>query len=680
MEFIEFKVTMQRHVERILENQTSLFVADVSGDELWDLYLDSFPIGTNPIFRERTQHDCSCCRHFVRQFGNVVVISDNRMISIWDFETDSEEYQPVLDALSNLIKSRSVRDVFVTKKKSVGTDKNRELIGKDAQVRTWEHFYVSLPERFISVYHETTAAIAAKYRDTKNVFKRSLDEISLNAIETVLDVIAQNSLYRGIEWRGVLKRFLALHKEYHALPEHVRSLWAWSKSVETGGAIGRIKNHSMGVLLTDISHGVDLNEAVRKYESIVAPHNYKRPKAIFTEKMVRQAQETIEEMGLTNSLGRRHAVLDDITINNIIFANRDAQVAISGSGVFDELLRDATPTNYRFDRVEEIPVEHFVEHVLPRATDVSVFIENRLAPNFFSLIAPKNSESPSLFKWSNGFSWAYAGNITDSSMKERVKAAGGDVGGVLRFSIQWNESGDNQNDFDAHCREPDGDHIYFVNKGRRHKSSGMLDVDIINPGVDVAVENITWQSLSKMGEGEYSLYVHNYAHNGGRSGFSAEVEFDEQIHSYEYNKELRQNEKVPVAKVCLNDGRLEITESLPSSISSKEIWGIQTGQFHQVQVAMFSPNYWDGQSGIGHRHYFFILANCLNTDQPNGFFNEFLQEEFMPHKRVFEALGGKMKVEQAESQLSGIGFSSTKRNSLVIKLEGHTSRVVRVVF
>lgn len=665
-------------MESILNQTTTLFVAGTSGDDLWDLYLESFPEGTNSVFRERRGHDCSCCKQFIRQFGNVVAILDGKMVSIWDFDSESD-YQPSLDAMSALLHSGSVSDIFMTKTQAVGTVSNLERT--EDGVRTWEHLHVSLPSHLVSNSGKTVPEMMAQTRDVKNVFVRSLNEISEGSIETVLDLIAQKSLYKGDEWQGALQKFLALHNEYHSLLESEMDLWAWVKAVEIGGTIGKIKNHSIGVLLIDISNGViDLNEAVRKYEAIVAPRNYKRPKATFTEKMVMQAEQTLTDLGLLESLGRRHATIDDITVNNIVFANRDATNQMSG-GVFDDLIiHDATPARHNFDRVEEISVEHFVEHVLPRATDVSVLVENRMAPNLVSLIAP-TKDSPSLFKWSNGFSWAYSGNITDSSMKERVKAAGGNVGGVLRFSLQWNEGGDNQNDFDAHCREPNGDHIYYPNKGARWPSTGMLDVDIIHPGRDqIAVENITWDTISKMDEGIYELHIHNYEHRGGRSGFSAEIEFDGQVHSYEYNKELQPNDNVMVAKVALKDGKFEIFKSLPSSLSSKEIWGVQTNQFHPVSVAMFSPNFWDGQMGIGHKHYFFILAGCRNEDQPNGFFNEFLREEFMPYRRVFEALGSKMKVAQANSQLSGIGFSSTKRNSLVVKLEGHTKRVLRVVF
>ena len=69
---------------------------------------------------------------------------------------------------------------------------------------------------------------------------------------------------------------------------------------------------------------MDLDVAVRKYEAIVAPTNYKRPKAIYSKKMVEEAQKEIEKLGYMDSLGRRFAKIDDITVNNILFSNKDS--------------------------------------------------------------------------------------------------------------------------------------------------------------------------------------------------------------------------------------------------------------------------------------------------------------------------------------------------------------------
>jgi hypothetical protein len=678
MDFKQFKTKMRKHMDKLMDNNDHLFVVDLDIDVLWNLYLDSFPEGTNEIYRERREYDCSCCRQFVKAFGNVVALEDNKIVTIWDFQTGDTTFQPVIDALAAYIKTLPVTDVFVTKEKHIGVDKNQEQL-ESGEVLTWNHFRVDIKKKHISTSTKSCDSVKSTLRSNAQVFKRSMTEISRESVDTVLDLISQKSLYKGEEWKKALNTFLRVHVEFNSVDESVKANYAWTKSLEVGPAIGKIKNHSIGVLLMDITNGMDLNDAVKRYEKIVAPSNYKRPKAIFTKKMIEQAKKKIEELGLTKSLSRRFATIEDITVNNILFANKDA-LKDMGEDVFDELSKEATGGKKKFDKLEEVTIDHFIKEILPRTTSMEVLLENRLSSNLVSLIAPKETDSKSMMKWANNFSWAYNGNITDS-MKERVKAAGGKVDGVLRFSIQWNEEGDNQNDFDAHCKQPDGVEIFYQNKGRKHASSGKLDVDIIEPGNRVAVENIIYTDLKKMAVGEYHFFVHNYSDRGGRSGFRAEIEFDGQTHSFDYSKPVRNGENVTVAKVKLDkNGNFKITKSMDSTISSKEIWGLKSNDFHPVHVQMYSPNYWDEQEGIGHKHYFFMLKGCKNEEKPNGFFNEFLKEDLLEHKRVFEALGNKMHVLDADGQLSGLGFSSTQKNTITVKVDGSVSRMLKIVF
>lgn len=681
MEFRVVKTGLENHLNQMTKENMHLFVVDLDKDELWNLYLDSIPEEDNQIFRVRREYDCSCCRHFIKSIGNVVSIKDGIVSSIWDFETEDPKWNKVVSILSEFVKSKPIKDVYISKVKNIGTNYNMEQTDGGKLIK-WEHFYYELPERF--VFNNTFSTIDTEIgdrRDIRNVFKRSLDELSMCAVDTVMDLINQGSLYKGDEYRHILQSFRLLKKEYDKLDEKAKELYAWEKSVVTETSVAKIRNTALGTLLIDVSANVDLEEAVRKYEVVTAPANYKRSKPIFTKKMLEDAKKTITELGYLDSLERRYANADDITVNNILFSNKDVSPRIQGAAsLFDELKRDAKSSPKKFDRVEEISIDKFVKDVLPTASEVEAYVENKHIKNFVSLIAPVNKDSKSMFKWNNNFSWAYTGNVTDSMVKENVKNAGGKVDGVLRFSIQWNDLDDwDENDLDAHCIEPDGNEIYYSSKTSRI-SGGQLDIDIINPENNkAAVENITWQNTSRMREGKYIFLVHCYTYRGGRSGFRAEIEFDGQIYSFDYRIPLKQSEKVVVAEVTFKNGKFTIEEKLPSNCSNKEVWGIKTNDFTPVTVICNSPNYWDEQ--IGNKHWFFMLKDCINSELPNAYYNEFLNSELYPqHRKVMEALSSKAHVLETDDQLSGIGFSSTIRNELIVRVTGATKRILKIKF
>ena len=688
--FKDFVKAIQKNLQQMSKDSSRLFTVNVDTEELYNLYLDSFPAGTNEIYRERREYDCSCCRHFIRDVGNVVSIKNGELHTIWGINPVSDDkYNVVAAALDAYVKQKAVLGVFLKKEKRIGTPENREML-PTGKINKYEHFFVDLPEIciFKECYGHTLEGDLSQFRDVRNVFKRSLDEISKEAVDTVLELIAQNSLYKGAEWKKQLTEFKNYQKEYGKLTDEQKELWIWEKSIAAGAVIGKIRNHSIGTLLVNISEGMDLDLAVRKYEQIVAPVNYKRPKAIFTKKMLEDAKKTITELGYMDSLQRRFATLDDITVNNILFSNKDAAKRITGAmDLFDEMEQDVAIDPKRFSKVEEISVEDFIKNVLPVAKELEVYLENKHIQNMVSLIAPEVADAKTMFKWNNGMSWAYTGNITDSDIKENVKAAGGSVTGIVRFSIQWNDgNGKDNSDLDAHCLEPQGgDHIYFSHKISRY-TGGELDIDITDPiyqcksNGGVAVENITYPSKERMKPGTYKFYVNQYSFRNSQ-GFKAEVEVNGEIHSYEYNSPVRGN--VDVAEVILDQsGNFKVVDKLPGNCAtiSKDVWGIKTLQFTPVSVVCYSPNYWDEQKGIGHQHLFFMLKDCINPEEPNGYYNEFLKPELEQHRRVFETLGAKAHVKDVDDQLSGVGFSLTKRNDLIIKVKGATERVVKVKF
>jgi hypothetical protein len=132
-------------------------------------------------------------------------------------------------------------------------------------------------------------------------------------------------------------------------------------------------------------------------------------------------------------------------------------------------------------------------------------------------------------------------------MKKIVRKKGGNAGrGVLRFTVLWNEHGENTNDFNAHCLEPDGNEIFFGN--RTSPSGGIMDIETAMPS-GPAIENIVWPVAGNMSEGNYRFWVHNYSLWESSSGFKAEIEFDGWIYTFVCNRKLAANERVIVATV-----------------------------------------------------------------------------------------------------------------------------------
>ena len=671
--FSALKAAVAKQFEAMKGHQ--LYRVMVNKDQLWDTYLDSFPEGTNPIYKTRREYDCQCCRHFIRAVGDVVTIIDGKLVSIWDVTFDATAgsvFQPVVDALATLVKTSPIDNVFFTTEGSAGVNKNFQQILAGAPL-VWNHFFVTIPSKYV-LRGDAIGPRLSDARSTKDVFLRSLKEITLDSVDTVLDLIAQNSLYRGEEHKFVLETFRIFKLSFSKIKtDAMQDLFAWQLTPTVSPSVSKIRNTSIGTLLTDLSEGRDLDSAVSSYEQKVAPTNYKRPTALVTKAMISKAQATIEELGFTSALERRYATIEDITINNILFADRKAKKAMN---VFDELAGSVAEKTPNLDKIEIVSITDFLDNILPRTESLEVMFENRHASNLLSLIAPVDPTAKSMFKWPNNFSWSYTGEVADS-IKERVKKAGRSVEGDLCCRLAW----DYTDDLDFHMKEPDGHEIFYSN--RRHKSACGGELDLDANGCDGnrkdPAENIFYADRRKMQTGDYILKVHNFSRRSSGVGFEVEVEFDGTVHHFVYEKVLRSGDTVKVATINYTSRHFKIVKSLPSTQASKQIWGIPTQTFHKVSVVMLSPNCWDLQK-TGNLHYFFMLDGCLNDGKARGFFNEFLTSELDVHRKVFEMVGAKMKTEESANQLSGLGFSSTQRNFILARVKGSFTRTLKITF
>lgn len=672
-----------------LAKSPNVFVVNLDTDALYAHYLASFPVGTNPTFKKKSEHDCSCCKQFIRRVGHVVAVDANGDVhTVWDVATERapQPYNMVAADMAAFVTTSPVCDLFRVSESegSFGAAQTRSLDAESGKALTWNHFYTDEIPRGLRM--RSPDQVRGDYRTTVQVFERGLVELKPDAVDTVLLLVEANNLYRGEEHKAALVQFQAAQRAFLSKKEgRERSVFAWTNA---HGPAARFRNTVIGTLVQDISEGRDVEGAVHSFEQKVAPQNYKRTSAVITPGMVKKAMETIEALGLEPALERRFAVIGDISVNDVKWVDGAAKRAMKG-GIGDALMQYAAAANPKSaeddeKRAEAIGLDDFMGRILPETTAMELLFTGKHLGNLVSLTAPTHPEPRQLFRWGNDFAWSYAGNVADS-IAERVKKAGGKVeGALLRVSLSWF----NFDDLDLHIYEPPGrgvdsigDHIYFSRK--RGWTGGELDVDM-NAGAGrtrEAVENVVW--MQTIPNGAYKVVVNNYSQRETTDvGFVVEIENAGKLSHYSYNKTVRNQQNVHVATLHMSGGVVERVEmgdpSITASNVSQQKWGLTTEQYVKVNAVTLSPNFW-GDSAVGNKHTFFLLDGAKNDEATRGIYNEFLHPRLEAHRKVFEVIGDKTKCQPTEGQLSGLGFSSTKRDNVIVRVhQGKKQRLFNV--
>lgn len=708
MNFKSFLALIQAQFNE-MSKSGQLFISSVSGNELWDIYLNSFKIEDNPVFRDpnSSTHNCNNDKNFIRRYGNIVAIINNKLVSIWDIKLESDNpYYLSCSAMSSKIHNSELKSVFMEEfdflnkanyeRTSTKGSKNKELFQLGVKVSRkqyteeeavkfgvvntkdiyeFNHFNVQLPKKYVNFTGHSVESIVGELNTTCQLFQKGLN-IPIETLELVRDLIQQGSLLRGDMYLSKVVEFIKLKKEYDKLDSTSKQLWIWSKFQSVPFA--RFANELIGTTCIELAEGKDINKVCKDFNYRVDPINYNKAKSPITPQMIALAEKTIMELGYETSFNRRFANIGDIDISEIRHSNINNSME-KPVGLFEQAGVKPTSLNRhkrnQFDKVETVHIDKFMSDILPNAKSVEVFMENRFESNLVSLFTTVDKESKNLFKWNNPFSWTYNGNLSGKSMiKDNVKNAGGKITGVLRCSLQWNDE-DTKGcvDYDLHCKTPHTT-IYFSNK-KCNNTGGQLDVDMIRPS-GIGIENITWQN--KLQDGEYHFIVDTFC-NGNNTGFKIEIEFDGNVYNYHYNQSTAFKSKTEIATITVKNGQMSITHHLPESNSDKTLWNLNTNEFHKVNLICTSPNHW-GDNQIGTKEYFFMLQDCKTDTEMRAFHIDQLNSELMSNRKAIDLLGNYKLVSPADKQLSGIGFNCTTRDELIVKVKGTHERTLKLQF
>ena len=453
-----------------------------------------------------------------------------------------------------------------------------------------------------------------------------------------------------------LQKWVKLKKDYDKNPSEE---YLWFKAIQHGRSIG-YRSTVIGTLISDLYDGVELEKAIHSYESKVAPHNYKRPKSIVTTKMVEEAKETLEKLGFLDSIYRRPAKLTDIPSNKILFTSQEQKAF----NVFDDMTKDskASTKKSKVEDAKEMSI-HELLNELKDLQKLELLPTYSLQANQIVLTEAKNQEAPSPFLWSNTLSWAYINSDTADAVTMRVKNAGGNVEGDVRVSLSW----DNRDDLDLSISKNNNNYnqIYF---GNRRAFGGELDIDAnAHTIMDEPVENIFWKSIDDLPNGKYSVKVNNFNKRTNQNqGFTLQFATTKEIQTFTYtNNDVNKKELLVFEKENHKVNLIYTSDELKNQ--GKTISG---DKFIEIKNVLMSPNTWDKE--IGNKH-FILLTDDVEVNEPvRGFFNEQLNSQLTPHRKVTEILGSKLKIEAAEFESNdvakGYGFSETMDANLILRL------------
>ena len=191
MEYLDFRNLVTEACNKMIKENKHLFILDTQKEFLWMAYMESFPEGA-----VRQEFNCVNCKHFITRYGALVSVDENYKIhSYWEDVHAEGMLAKVVDNMLQVLKNTKIRNAFVTEETTMGCKCNQQIL-PSKEIITWNHFYAT-PTSNLIMDKSQTPTFRAGAKSSHDVWIRTLSEINYNSVQTVLDLIADDNLYRG---------------------------------------------------------------------------------------------------------------------------------------------------------------------------------------------------------------------------------------------------------------------------------------------------------------------------------------------------------------------------------------------------------------------------------------------------------------------------------------------------
>lgn len=440
------EVGIKKSFEAAINRDIPLFTTSV--ENLYDIFLANLP-------EEGRQHyNCNACKNFVNRYGGLVQISDNGLLwpVMWDFICPSF-FAEAIGAVCAAVMRSKVTGVFIPDSKRLGIPKTG----------VWTHMSVDVPKKIIYKNRLKTAfQESAEKKEDFGMLIRALQNYKLSTIETAVNLLRSNTLYRGEKTLGIAEWFLEVKIAF----ENGKRPWStitnilWSKVATAPEGFCHISSSMIGTLLDDIEAGYDYDEIKRRFDEKMNTTKYQRQQAAPSAGNVKRAEEIIAKLGLEKSLKRRFARFEEIPT---IWKPRNSKTNDISTGVFagiktKESLQEKEPTI--IPRATKMTWEKFQRTVLPNANKIELKTKYSF-DSYSAIVTAEYPDAPPIILWDseetrNPFSWYLYSGGSPASRWNLSGVEYAEVTGITYQPNMWHE-----------CYNYESKGVFFILKGCR---------------------------------------------------------------------------------------------------------------------------------------------------------------------------------------------------------------------
>lgn len=405
-DFAALQTALNAHYEATRTGaKDPVMTTDVDPDALFATYLAGFPDDL-----QRQHHTCTACRRFIKNYGNLVMVSTNSTRGVitplmWpQTQTHLEAiYRKPIKNLYTMVKKAKVNGVFLSSDKEWGIKGNRDFVTG----QWWNHFGVSNRDVWNNRLLTANQAMAAKTQGYQTVLN-ALAKYKPEHLALALQLLEGDSLYRQEKVIGPARWLKALQDNRATLREPQKSAYTWAMIGAAPEAFLHPTSSMISTLLDDIAAGMDFEQVKRRFAEKMSPLSYQRPQAAPAAGNVKRAEEIVRKLGVERSFERRFATFNDMStvwlptlVTHDPYA--DKKPAAMG-GIFGHVPTKtyaAAPAQKRQRMnvgVQTMTWQKFQSTIMPSAEQIEVFLESS-GNNIAGFQTARHADAPPILCW-----------------------------------------------------------------------------------------------------------------------------------------------------------------------------------------------------------------------------------------------------------------------------------------